>query len=224
MSRPLAKSDVSRPAAAELFYAPSEKATQDGPKLDRILHNLAATALQETGASSVAIGLDREGIMICRAVAGMPLADLGAPINTESGLTGMAIRRQMSQWCSDTESDLRVDVEVCRQLGVRSIIVVPVLARDTVVGLFAIFSPNPDTFSLSELNQVKELAHSVAEAVETASRKPFPQTFAPALADPEHSGGRQPGGVKEPAHTVRNYAVRVWRAMARLARQNSNPG
>jgi transcriptional regulator with GAF, ATPase, and Fis domain len=224
MARPLAMNEVSRPPAAASFYAPGEKATRDGAKLDRILHNLAASALQETGASSVAIGLDGEGTMICRAVAGMPLADLGAPINTESGLTGMAIRRQMSQWCSDTESDLRVDVEVCRQLGVRSIIVVPVLARDTVVGLFAIFSPNPDTFSLSELNQVKELAHSVSEAVETASRRSFPQIVAPALADPEHSRGRQPGGVKEPAHTIRNYAVRIWRAIARIAEQNGNPG
>ena len=58
----------------------------------------------------------------------------------------MAIRRQMSQWCNDTESDARVDIEVCRLLGLRSIIVAPVRSRETVVGVFAIFSMNPDAF------------------------------------------------------------------------------
>ena len=95
-------------------------------KLDRIFEILAERALQETGATSVAIGLLRDGGVTCRATAGMPITEIGAPINRETGLTGLAIRRQMSQWCSDTESDARVDQEVCRQLGVRSIIVVPV--------------------------------------------------------------------------------------------------
>ena len=62
---------------------------------------------------------------------GWPAHDRGRrPDQCQTGLTGLAIRRQMSQWCSDTESDARVDQEVCRQLGVRSIIVVPVLLQD----------------------------------------------------------------------------------------------
>ena len=97
-------------------------------KLDRIFDILAERALQETGATSVAIGLLRDGGVTCRATAGVPMTEIGDPINRETGLTGLAIRRQMSQWCSDTESDARVDQEVCRQLGVRSIIVVPVSA------------------------------------------------------------------------------------------------
>ena len=119
---------------------------RDEPKLDRLLNDVAAKALQATGATGVAIGLGREDAMICYAATGLPFADLGVRINTESGLTAAAIRRQMSQWCSDTESDPRVDIEVCRQLGARSIIVVPVCVRDAVVGVIAIFSANPMLF------------------------------------------------------------------------------
>ena len=46
-------------------------------KLDRILHILAERALQETGATSVAIGLIRDGGVTCRAIAGLPIIDIG---------------------------------------------------------------------------------------------------------------------------------------------------
>jgi GAF domain-containing protein len=150
--------------------------------------------------------------MICRAAAGLSFPDLGVRINTELGLTAAAIRRQMSQWCSDTESDSRVDVEVCRRLGVRSIIVVPVRSRDAVVGVFAIFSANPDAFSLGDLNRVKELAQRASEAIETTVANTAPQT----IARPEHSRGERSVDVhSERTHGVEpwNYAVTIRRAI-----------
>jgi GAF domain-containing protein len=194
------------------FFAAREKAMRDEIKLDRILNDVAASALQATGATGVAIGLGREDAMICRAAAGLSFPDLGVRINTELGLTAAAIRRQMSQWCSDTESDSRVDVEVCRRLGVRSIIVVPVRSRDAVVGVFAIFSANPDAFSLGDLNRVKELAQRASEAIETTVANTAPQT----IARPEHSRGERSVDVhSERTHGVEpwNYAVTIRRAI-----------
>jgi putative methionine-R-sulfoxide reductase with GAF domain len=162
-----AEIDASKQPSARPSFAHREKATRDEPKLDGVLHDIAARALEATGATGVAIGLVRQGAMICRATAGRALPDLGVRINTESGLTAAAIRSQMSQWCNDTESDSRVDVEVCRQLGVRSMIVMPVRARGAVVGVFAIFSANPDAFALGDLKRVKELAQRTTEAIET---------------------------------------------------------
>src|SRR5947199_1370575 len=102
MSRPLPEREGSQlPAVATPLPPPADK-------LDRILQNLVRRALQETRASSAAIGVMQDA-MICRAAAGLPLAHVGAPIDIESGLTAMAVRREMSQWCSDTESDARVD-------------------------------------------------------------------------------------------------------------------
>ena len=184
--RSRAQLDVSKQPSAARAFAHREQAKRDEPKLDGVLHDIAARALEATGANSVAIGLGREGAMICRATAGLALPDVGVRINTESGLTAAAIRSQMSQWCNDTESDSRVDVEVCRQLGVRSMIVMPVRARGTVVGVFAIFSANPDAFALSDLKRVKELARGTTAAIETALAKAAPQTIAPAIAGRDH--------------------------------------
>ena len=143
MSRPLPQSEAPQlPAVATPFPPPD--------KLDRILQNLVRRALQETRASSAAIGVIHESAMVCRAAAGLPLSHVGEPIDIESGLTAMAVRREMSQWCSDTESDGRVDPEVCQRLGVRSIIVVPVRSAQSVVGVFAVFATTPDAFSLEQ--------------------------------------------------------------------------
>jgi GAF domain-containing protein len=155
--------------------------------------------------------------MICYAAAGLPFADLGVRINTESGLTAAAIQRQMSQWCSDTESDSRVDVEVCRQLGARSIIVVPICARDSVVGVIAIFSANPDAFSLSDLHRVKELAQWSSEAVETTTvGNVAAQAIAPVVTRPDHSGrGHRVdvNSVRTRGIELREYATRIRRAI-----------
>ena len=216
MPRPRLETNVSNHPAAVPFFAAREKAMREETKLDRILNDIAACALQATGATGVAIGLGRKDAMICRATAGLSFPDLGVRINTESGLTAAAIRRQMSQWCSDTESDPRVDVEVCRRLGVRSIIVVPVCSWDTVVGVFAIFSANPDAFSLSDLNTVKELAQWANEAIETTAGNTVPQTIAPAIVRPDHLGGAHRVDVySERVHGVglRNYAMRIQRAI-----------
>lgn len=187
-------------------------------RLDRAFHTLAERALRETAATSVAIGLLRDGGVTCRATAGLPMTVVGDPINHETGLTGLAIRRQMSQWCSDTESDARVDQEVCRQLGVRSIIVVPVFVRDSVVGVFAIFSRDPDALSLADLNAVKRLSHWVGEAFRYTIRKPSPVTVAPAIVDPEASN--HPPQLpflseRPPEAGFGRYAAKIWRAVVR---------
>ena len=188
-------------------------------KLDRICDILAERALQETGATSVAIGLLRDGGVTCRATAGLPMIEVGDPINPKTGLTALAIHRQMSQWCSDTESDARVDQEVCRQLGVRSIIVVPVSLQDVAVGVFAIFSGNPDAFSLADLNAVKKLSHWVSAAVEHATVETSPATISPPIVDRELSDEQTPI-IFNPAYTqestLRIYAARIWRALSRV--------
>jgi hypothetical protein len=196
--------------------------------LDRAFQTLAERALRETGASSVAIGLLCEGGVTCRATAGLPMSVVGDPINRETGLTGLAIRRQMSQWCSDTESDTRVDQGVCRQLGVRSIIVVPVFVQDSVVGVFAIFSRDPDALSLADLNTVKKLSHWVSEAFKYTIRKPSPVAVAPALVDQEARDHQPPPHIisERQGGRLRNYAAKLWRAIARVkpAGQNGHTG
>ena len=136
--------------------------------LDLILHDLAERARLGTDASGAAIALERSNVMVCRAAAGATAPDLGVQINTESGLTGACIRERKRQWCSDTESDPRVNAEACRQLGVRSIVVVPLFAGHKLVGVFEIFSAQEDAFGEQDLTTLQEVAQWVSDAIQSA--------------------------------------------------------
>ena len=139
--------------------------------LDLILHDIAERARQATGASGAAVALERDGAMVCRAAAGETAPDIGVSINTESGLTGACVREERAQWCPDTDADDRVDAEACRQLQVRSIVVVPLFARERVIGVFEIFSGRPRAFGERELRALQELAVWVTESIKTGSVK-----------------------------------------------------
>jgi len=52
--------------------------------------------------------------------------------------------------CEDSETDPLVDRESCRALGIRSMIAVPVLWGDAVIGLLEVFSPEPYAFSTND--------------------------------------------------------------------------
>jgi len=217
MSRPLPQSEAPQlPAVATPFPPPD--------KLDRILQNLVRRALQETRASSAAIGVMHESAMVCRAAAGLPLSHVGEPIDIESGLTAMAVRREMSQWCSDTESDGRVDAEVCQLLGVRSIIVVPVRSAQSVAGVFAVFATTPDAFSLENLNTIRKLAHWTGEAIENTIRAASTENT-PVVTNPE-SPETQPrfSLYSEPTFLmrIRNFAAKIWPALAPASPRRHN--
>jgi GAF domain len=218
VTRPHAENERSQTSPVTANLAAAEK-------LDRILNILAARALLATGATSVAIGLTREDNVICRATGGLPFTKVGDPINSETGLTGMAIRRQMSQWSNDTESDPRVDIEACRHFGIRSIILVPIQDRDAVIGIFAIFSVNQDAFSLADVNGVKGLAEGIAEAIEHTRDIPPSRSGAIAIADSKHSRGQQPvifASQHVQQNEITHYAAKIWRALARVLPGSKN--
>lgn len=133
--------------------------------IDLILHDIAERAVQVTGASGAAIAIEREGALVCRAAAGTTAPDLGVKINVESGLTGACVRERTLQWCSDTERDSRVDAEASRMLGVRSIVVLPLLITNRLVGVFEIFSAQPDSFRDRDVKALQEMARWVQDAV-----------------------------------------------------------
>jgi TonB family protein len=151
------------------FHSPAERLDSNDLALDLILHDIAERARQSTGATGAAIALERDGIVVCRASAGATAPDLGVKINTSSGLSGACVRTGETQWCSDTETDNRVDAEASRQLGVRSIIVVPLFAGGLLAGVIEVFSPRRGAFGEGDLQTLQDLGQWVAEALQGAS-------------------------------------------------------
>jgi len=136
--------------------------------LDLVLNDIVEHARLATGATAAAIALARGDEIVCRATTGANAPDLGVQLNVHSGLSGACVQSKKWQRCDDTETDSRVNAEVCRSLGVRSILVFPVVRDKELLGVFEIFSPRPNAFSDREIQTLEALSRSIVSNVDRA--------------------------------------------------------
>jgi TonB family protein len=129
--------------------------------LDLVLHQVVEEARFATGATGAAIALARAGEMVCRATSGRDAPDLGVRLETTSGLSGACLQTGMIQQCGDTETDLRVNAEACRRLGVRSILVLPLRDGPEPFGVLEVFSSLSNAFGDREISELQILARRV---------------------------------------------------------------
>src|SRR5579863_3178151 len=154
--------------------------------LDAALQLLADRAQYITGANGAAIALRRAGKndMLCRASTGANAPELGALLSTEFGLSGESVRTRRPLRCDDAERDARVNREVCRKLGIASVVVMPVVNDDGVLGVFELFSGRVNAFGERDLSAVQRLSEMVETAVrlaEAAAR--LPEALMPPLPE-----------------------------------------
>jgi hypothetical protein len=135
-SEPLSSVETVRPEVREI-----------GDDVAAVLHLITERALSLTGASGAALAFLTDDRMICRARAGEPAPPLGAPVDAKHGLSGECVRSGLLVSCEDTEKDPRVDAEICRALGIGSLMAAPIESDFRVVGLLEIFSPYPRAFT-----------------------------------------------------------------------------
>jgi hypothetical protein len=138
--------------------------------LDAALQLLTDRAQYITGASGAAIALRRgqHNDMLCRASAGSNAPELGALLSMDYGLSGECVRTRQLLRCDDAERDPRVNYEVCRELGIASVVVMPILSSEQVLGVFEILSGKPRAFDERDLSALLRLSGMVETAVKHA--------------------------------------------------------
>ncbi len=138
--------------------------------LDAALQLLADRAQYITGASGAAIALRRgeHADMLCRASAGLNAPELGSLLSMEYGLSGESVRTGRSLRCDDAERDPRVNREGCRQLGIASVLIMPIISDRQVLGVFELFSGNPHAFDERDVSALQRLGEMVETAVKHA--------------------------------------------------------
>lgn len=160
----VASADAAARVPAEEGHSLAAMAQRD---LDAALQLLADRAQYITGSSGAAIALRRSGKkdMLCRASAGSNAPELGALLSTEFGLSGESVRTRQLLRCDDVDRDTRVNREACRQLGIASVAVMPVVNDDEVLGVFELFSGRVDAFAERDLTALRRLSEMVETAV-----------------------------------------------------------
>jgi GAF domain-containing protein len=153
-----------------------------GPDINAVLHLAADRALTFTHGSGAAIALSNGMEIVCRASAGTDAPGVGARVSTDSGLSALCVRNGELLISADSEKDIRVDGEVCRALGIRSIIAAPIFQENTVVGLIEVFSREPNSFGLEAKLVLKELVEAITASLD---RTAYAQRHVARLITPE---------------------------------------
>ena len=131
--------------------------------LDLVLNEVVEQARLSTGATGAAIALARSGEMECRATTGGDAPELGAKLETNSGLSGACLQSGSIQLCADTETDSRVNAAATRRMGVRSILVVPLASGSQPFGILEVFSSRANAFGDRDISTLQALARRVVE-------------------------------------------------------------
>lgn len=143
-----------------------ETAVTGSLSADAILGALADAARVLSGADGTAIASRNNGVIVCHARSGTLAPGLGTPLNSDSGISGECLRKASIQICQDTSKDARVDSEICRALGIRSIAVVPLCGRVGLFGILEAFSARSHAFQTEQLDSLRSLAEIAEVAYE----------------------------------------------------------
>jgi TonB family protein len=145
--------------------------------LEIVLNEIVEQACLATGATGAAIVLMRDGELVCRASSGETAPELGSRLDPSSGISGQCIRTYLTQRCSDALADPRADQEASLRLGIRSVLVMPLLRMDKLLGIFELFSSRPSAFGERDERTLEVLVTQTLVNLDRASHPLTPPSM-----------------------------------------------
>ena len=127
------------------------------PELQAILEQ----AMEGTGATGAAIVLSTEDAVCCRASTGAPAPEVGTHLHAGTSLTGLCLRTGEILLCNDTNTDGRVNPQLSKETGIRSVLILPIKQNAKVVGALEVLSINPNAFNQNDATAMTKLADRV---------------------------------------------------------------
>lgn len=127
---------------------------------------LAAEQMQLlTPATGVVIELVEEDKMVYRAAVGTVAAHIGLRLNTLGSISGLCVSNNEILRSDDTETDSRVNLEACRKLGARSLVVAPLVHQGHPVGVLKVLSNKVNGFNETDVKTLQIMAGFVASGL-----------------------------------------------------------
>ena len=144
--------------------------TRYGLDLNSVMSLVLETTQRLTGANAGAIELVDGRQMVYRAVAGAASHMLGLVLDMDASLSGICVKSRQVLHCDDSEIDQRVDRAACRSVGLRSMIVAPLLHDQQVLGVLKVMAPQPRAFNECDIAVLQLMSELVAAAMYNADQ------------------------------------------------------
>jgi putative methionine-R-sulfoxide reductase with GAF domain len=138
---------------------PSQGQESAGPRL--ALQAILEQAMERTAAAGAAIVLGTDNAVCCRASTGAPAPEVGARLHAGVSITRLCLGTGEILVCNDTNTDRRVDPQLCKERGIRSLLVLPIKQKAKVVGVLEVMSILPNSFNQHDAAAMSKLADQV---------------------------------------------------------------
>ncbi|QYJ77385.1 sensor domain-containing diguanylate cyclase [Shewanella acanthi] len=154
-----------------------------GLDLGAVMQFTVEQVLPLIDADGAVIELAEKGDMVYRAASGIAEDKLGLRLKMDSSLSGRCVSTGEVLTCADSEIDPRVDINACRQIGLRSMLVVPLKHLGTTVGVLKAMSTRVNKFSEPELQLLNMITEMVAAIMFLSERYDRDALFIKATQD-----------------------------------------
>jgi EAL domain-containing protein (putative c-di-GMP-specific phosphodiesterase class I) len=142
------------------------RASNPATMMERVL---AGALVLVPSADGAVIGLCTDVASVVFAAASGKMADsVGSVLSIESSLSGVAIKSGVTQRCQYAPSDQRVDVVLAAQIGIVSLICVPLSRGTDRVGVLILASSKASAFDAADESSLASLAHFVSSVIDAA--------------------------------------------------------
>ncbi|AGA25286.1 sensor domain-containing diguanylate cyclase [Singulisphaera acidiphila] len=117
-----------------------------GRDINKVMALVAERSQTLTTANGAVVELADGEDMVYHAGSGAATGHRGTRIAVASCLSGLCVRTGEVLHSEETRTDPRVNQEACRRIGIRSMIVAPLVYGGRTVGVLKVFSPSPWRF------------------------------------------------------------------------------
>lgn len=156
-------------AVAQAVLAVQHELASADLDAQRVMEVVARVTCGLVGATGATVEVRDGDELVCRAVAGTSPETVGTRRALGSSLSGLCARVGSALRSDDTEADDRVDLEACRRIGVRSLVVVPLDEGPRCDGVLKVLSPEPYAFDDTVETTLQAMATFVTAALRRTS-------------------------------------------------------
>ncbi len=139
--------------------------------VDGVMGKICAAATSLTAAAGAALEWHEPTTdeMVYRHATGTLFPFVGMRLRRAGSLSGLALETNHVLVCDDSELDERVDRDACRRVSARSMVLVPLVADDVVVGVLKVAAPTAGAFDALTVELLQLLGGFLATAIMRAA-------------------------------------------------------
>jgi len=145
----------------------------------------AARGVQQlTNADAAAVETAEGEDMVYRACSGAAETLLGLRLKRHGSLSGLCVTQGVALRCDEAETDPRVDLAACRRVGVRSMVVTPLLHGGHAIGVLKVWCRLPNAFDETDVEIVGLVSELIAASMFHSASLAENELFRRATQDP----------------------------------------